>query len=124
MRLTDIKRRARVGVKLTLLDHTHAASWRSTDVRAGDAAAIEQRRALLAGEGVTRTIKRVQSNGIWFDNGGGRESFLDWPRATQIEQMQDPLAFRIRAEGGTMLLYRFEPDATDAPGVAADVPAS
>lgn len=118
--LATLKREIKPGTMITLLWHRHASTWRMLGAAAGDQDAIDERRKLTSGEGLTRRVIRCQTNAITFLSGEGskaRESWLYWPKAKDVRGV-DGWTFEIWEEGQPLMRYRIEqPNAAAAGGV-------
>lgn len=92
--LADIKRRAQVGVAMTMVDYKINGASRPGAV-----------------VGITRKVKLVQSGAIQFEpHAEGKDgSWLYWPKAKHVE-ITGPDTFTVRGEPDDpiTMFYRFE----------------
>lgn len=103
--LAEVKRRCLVGTRLTMTFHRFPHLWRD-----------DRLRALITAGALTRTVTRVQRNGIYLAT-GARESFLDWPEAAYFHAT-GPDSFEILAtpddrdvaQHSIVMAYRIELD--------------
>lgn len=80
MKLAELKRKLQVGQKIEMVRYNGG-----------------EPSALIRGVGV---VTKVQSNGVWIDRGHGRDSFFDFPKASNFAMsIERPGNFEVWTNG-------------------------